>query len=92
MGLTMNQPRMYEIRIEGLVTENWSAWFEGLTILQAFGEETILRGVLADQAALLGILAKIHSLNLKIITVIRYPAGTPVKADQADCDTSDQSP
>lgn len=72
----MNAPRVYEIRIEGLVSEKWSGWFEGLIIQQAFGEETILRGMLADQAALLGILAKIHSLNLKIIAVTRVSAST----------------
>jgi hypothetical protein len=77
----MNAPRVYEIRIEGLVSEKWSGWFEGLTIQQAFGEETILRGLLADQAALLGILAKIHSLNLKIIAVTRVSAITKLDAN-----------
>ena len=34
-----------------------------------------------DRIHEVGILAKIHSLNLKIITVTRIPAGTPMKAN-----------
>ena len=75
-------PHLYEIRLEGLIPENWSGWFEGLTIQQAFDEETILRGVLADQAAMLGILTKIHSLNIKILTVTRVSASEPFNANQ----------
>lgn len=67
----MNKPRLYEIRIEGLIMDNWSDWFEGLIAQQAGDQETVLKGELADQAALLGVLVKIHSLNLKIIAVTR---------------------
>ena len=75
----MNKPRVYEIRIEGLISNHWSGWFEDLTIKQASEEETILNGELTDQAALLGVLSKIHSLNLKIINVTRMP--TPQKQE-----------
>jgi len=75
---------MYEIRIDGLISANWSDWFEGLTIQPAFDEVTIFRGVLADQAALLGILAKLHSLNLKIISVTRVSVGAKLDASKRD--------
>ena len=68
----MNKPRLYEFCIEGQLSDRWSEWFEGLTIQpDASDDVTILKGVLPDQAALLGVLSKIHSLNLKIISVNR---------------------
>jgi len=69
----MNNPGAYEIRVEGLISARWSGWFDGLTIRQTSDEETVLNGNLADQAALLGVLNKIHSLNLTILAVYRLP-------------------
>lgn len=75
----MYKPHIYEIQIAGLISENWSDWFEGLTIQHASEGNTILSGELADQAALIGLLVKIHSLNLKIISVTGEP--TPTRLD-----------
>ncbi|MAT42835.1 MAG: hypothetical protein CL609_10865 [Anaerolineaceae bacterium] len=80
----MYKPHIYKIQIAGLISENWSDWFEGLTIQHTSEGKTILNGVLADQAALLGLLAKIHSLNLKIISVTREP--TPTRLDSTEQD------
>jgi hypothetical protein len=60
----------YEIRIAGELADHWSDWFEGLSIQPATDSETILRGQLQDQSALLGVLNKIHGLNLKIVSVV----------------------
>ena len=65
----MNKPCIYEIRVRGTLTERWSAWFEGMELQPASEGETILRGPLIDQAALFGVLSKIHSLNLELISV-----------------------
>jgi hypothetical protein len=67
----MDQPYIYEIRVEGQLAQRWSDWFEGLTIHTGPGDATTLTGWLADQAALFGALAKIHNLNLVLISVIR---------------------
>jgi len=69
--MTMDKPCVYEIRVEGHLAERWSDWFEGLTIHTGPGDETTLAGRLADQAALFGVLAKIHNLNLVLIAVTR---------------------
>ncbi len=69
----MEKPWIYEIRIAGQLHENWSDWFEGLAIDSAAGCETTLRGTLPDQAALLGVLAKLQALNLTLISVTRLP-------------------
>jgi hypothetical protein len=64
-----NKPRFYEIHIEGTLTERWSAWFEGLAIHNDPPGETTLSGPIADQAALFGVLTRIHALNLTLISV-----------------------
>ncbi len=67
----MNNPCAYEIRIEGHLTDQWSDWFNGLVINFADDGKTTLYGTLADQSALLGVLNKIHALNLTILSVKR---------------------
>jgi hypothetical protein len=65
---------IYEIRVEGHLAERWSDWFEGLAIHNDTSDETTLAGPLVDQAALFGVLTKIHALNMIIISVKRsYP-------------------
>ena len=70
----MEQPQtFYEIRVKDHLDAKWSAWFDGLTIVNASdgsGEAT-LRGSIPDQAALHGILARIRDLNLTLISVSR---------------------
>ncbi|MBN1992037.1 MAG: hypothetical protein JW953_04990 [Anaerolineae bacterium] len=67
----MDKPYFYEIRVEGHLTERWSAWFEGLAIRTDSRGETLLSGTFVDQAALWGTLNKIHALNLILISVNR---------------------
>ncbi len=67
----MNKPWFYEIHIEGHLTDRWSNWFEGLTIRNDANGETTLSGPFIDQAALFGVLSKIHALNLVLISVYR---------------------
>jgi hypothetical protein len=69
----MSNSTYYEIRVEGELANNWSDWFEGLEIRAELNGETSLRGVLIDQAALFGVLSRIHSLNLVLISVQRHP-------------------
>jgi len=67
----MDTPHVYEIRIEGHLADRWSDWFDRLAICNDPNGETSLTGSLADQAALYGVLSKIHSLNLVLISVLR---------------------
>lgn len=63
-------PSFYEIKVKGTFDESWSDWFDGFTPRQEDGK-TLLAGQAIDQAALLGILAKINDMGLVILTVIR---------------------
>jgi hypothetical protein len=67
----MDEPCYYEIRIAGRLTDQWSDWLEGLIIQSAPEGHTTLSGLLADQSALLGVLIKIHALNLTLISISR---------------------
>ena len=68
----------YEIRVEGHLAVDWSDWFEGLTVRQEAGGETVLRGLL-DQAALHVVLAKIRDLGLVLVAVNSKMQGEPRK-------------
>ncbi len=63
-----DQPVAYQIIVKGTLDPSWSEWFDGFTITIQ-GEETILAGVVCDQSALHGILAKINDLGLPIVSV-----------------------
>ena len=58
----------YQIRLKGVLDSSWSDWFDGFTITVQ-GDETLLIGVVPDQAALHGILAKINDLGLPIVSI-----------------------
>jgi hypothetical protein len=67
----MDKPCVYEIRVEGQLTGLWSDWFGGLTLTVEAGAQTVLRGPLPDQAALIGVLTTLHALNLTLLCVRR---------------------
>ncbi len=67
----MEKRYFYEIRVEGIITDRWSDWFDGLAIRNEPNGETTLVGSIKDQAALLGVLSKIQALNLTLISVSR---------------------
>jgi len=61
----------YQIRVKGQLGSQWSEWFDGLTVLPAGGDETILRGTIVDQAALHGLIGKVRDLALPLLAVTR---------------------
>jgi hypothetical protein len=58
----------YEIRVKGVLDQRWAAWFEDLQITSD-GQETVISGPVADQAALHGLLTKVRDLGLFLISV-----------------------
>jgi hypothetical protein len=66
-----SQPLVYEIRINGHLGPQWTAWFEGLTITLAKDGDTLLTGPVTDQAALYGLLKKVRDLGMPLVSVNR---------------------
>jgi hypothetical protein len=59
----------YELRIGGHVDVLWTAWFDNVTLTHEQDGTTALRGLLPDQAALHGLLAKVRDLGVTLISV-----------------------
>ena len=66
-----HEPERYEIHLKGHLDDRWAAWFSGLTITRKTNGTTRLTGVVADQAALHGLLRKVRDLGLPLIAVIQ---------------------
>jgi hypothetical protein len=72
------EPGFYEIRIKGHLDDRWTSWFEGLTLTLEDNGNTLLTGMLVDQAALQGLLKKVGALGMPLISV------NPVKPGQTN--------
>ena len=58
----------YEIRVEGVLDQRWTTWFEGLEIASDHSQ-TVISGPVPDQAALHGLLNRVCDLGLVIVSV-----------------------
>jgi hypothetical protein len=59
----------YEIRVRGYLDQQWSGWFEGFTITHDADGCTTIAGLVADSAALYGLISKARDLGLTLILV-----------------------
>jgi hypothetical protein len=64
----------YQIRLRGHLDSDWSDWFEQMTINNQDNGDVVLRGPLADQAALHGVLIKIRDLGLPLLALATLAA------------------
>jgi hypothetical protein len=67
-------PARYEFRVDGVLDGRWAVWFGGLQV-NSDGTQTAISGLLADQPALHGVLAKVRDLGLCLISVRRLGPG-----------------
>ena len=71
--LTLDQPVMYQIKVPGHLDESWTEWDGKMTVAVKFDDDdtpvTTLTGAV-DQAALQGLLRRLYSLGLPLISVI----------------------
>ena len=70
-GRKFDKPGIYCIKVKGVLDRRWSDWFDGFDILYEVEDETLLVGMVRDQAALHGMLSKIRDLGLPLLMVQR---------------------
>jgi hypothetical protein len=63
----------YEIHVRGRLDQRWASWFDGMTVSTDADGTTMIRGPVADQAALHGLLARLRDLGLPLLSVTQVP-------------------
>lgn len=86
-----DHPTVYQIRLKGHLSHQWTEWFKGLTITLEEDGNTLLTGTVIDQAALHGLIKKVRDLGMPLLSVNRV---NPNRADapivKPVLDTNDQ--
>jgi hypothetical protein len=59
-----------EIHVKGKIDPIWSDWFGELQIQETRSDETILIGQLPDMAAVYGVISRLGSLVLPLVSVV----------------------
>ena len=82
--LTLDRPATYQIKVPGHLDESWADWDMRMTVTIESEDDsppvTTLTGTV-DQAALQGLLRRLYSLGLPLISVICVEPG---QADASD--------
>ncbi len=72
-GVSILDPAVYRISIQGILDKDWSDYCGGMTIEHEGDPKryamTILTGRLVDQSALVGVLNSLHDLGYLILVV-----------------------
>jgi hypothetical protein len=79
---------IYRIRIKGHLAPHWAEWFDGMTITLLENGETLIEGLIVDQAALHGMLNHIRDLGLPLLAFERVETGA-AEASHTDPSTSE---
>jgi hypothetical protein len=72
-----SQTVVYQIRLKGHLDNQWTDWFEGLTITLEEDGDTLLTGPVIDQSALHGLLRKVRDLGMPLVSVSPVEPGPP---------------
>ncbi len=69
-----------EVRVKGQIDPAWSKWLGALSVTHTATGETVLTGPVRDQSALYGLIERLSSLGLQLVSV--SVKGTPPKATE----------
>jgi hypothetical protein len=84
-GRAFDRPAVYEVRLKGRLDAAWANyWFEGFAVVPLPNGESLLTGQVADQSALLGLLARMRDLGLPLLSVRRVGHGETSEEDVYD--------
>ena len=66
-----------EIHVKGKINPNWSDWFGELQIQEKAYDETLLLGKLPDMAAVYGVISRLGSLVIPLVSVLCVEESDP---------------
>jgi hypothetical protein len=66
---TPRDPVRYIVRVAGHLDPHWSAWFGDFALTREADGTTSIKGLVADQAELHGLLVKIRDLGVMLLSV-----------------------
>ncbi|NNJ11362.1 hypothetical protein EKD04_013555 [Chloroflexales bacterium ZM16-3] len=69
------EPVIYQLRLQGRLGADWSDWLEGMTVSPAENGDTLVTGLVIDQATLHGLLRKVRDLGIPLLAVNRIQPG-----------------
>ena len=64
--------KQVEITVKSKLDPGWSEWFDNLEIRHPDSDKTVIMGTVEDMAAFYGLLEKIKSLGLQLVSVKYY--------------------
>lgn len=73
LKLTLDRPAFYQIKVPGHLDERWSDWADDMKIVaetMSDGTPITILTCKVDQAGLLGLLRRLNSLGLPLISVL----------------------
>jgi hypothetical protein len=67
-----------EIIVMGRIDKEWCEWLGGLRLTHSEPDQTMLTGILPDQAAVYGVIARLRDLGIPLTSVF-------IEAIETDC-------
>ena len=83
-NLTLYRPATYQIRVPGALDEHWSDWIGEMTVsVECAGGGQMVTSLTGriDQASLHGLLRRLYSLGVPILSVVCVDQDPASKAD-----------
>jgi hypothetical protein len=74
--VNFNTPGVYRIQLKEQLRSDRNEWFNGFVVTQEAKGGSVLTGMVADQAALLGLIRKARDLGLTLVSVQRMETRT----------------
>jgi hypothetical protein len=72
-----SQASHYEVRVKGHLDARWAAWFDGMSLQHEADGVTAIHGLVADQAALHGMLQRVRDVGIPLVSVTRVDDKEP---------------
>jgi hypothetical protein len=65
----INDGGHYQIRVHGQLDPAWAEWLHGFEVTWDSPRTSVLTGRVRDQAALHGVLTRVHDLGLRLLAI-----------------------